>query len=124
MNDVKLIFIIDDDIVQNEIHSLLIKKIDPEAKVLSFVNSEYALDSMRKGTTPDIIFLDLNIPGDTISTFLQEHQNSNLASHIYLMSSATYLDESSTFTKYPAVKDFISKPLLAHKLDHVLQAYA
>ncbi len=124
MNDDKLIFIIDDDIVQNEIHSLLINKIDPDAKVLSFINSEYALDFISKGTTPDIIFLDLNIPGDTITNFLEEHHSSNLKGHIYLMSATTYFDESSSFTQYPAVKDFISKPLLAHKLDHVLGAYA
>ena len=118
----KLIFIIDDDIVQNEIHTILLNKVFPDTHIISFNSAEKALKVLQE-QNPKYIFLDLNMPNDGNSVLLDAHLKLKLNSEIYLMSSTPYLDDSSVFSKYPAVKDFIAKPLLAHKLKNILNEF-
>lgn len=120
----KLIFIVDDDIVQNEVHSFLLKKVDPEAKVLTFSSSKAAFEAIDNGQAPDLIFLDLHIPGEEEESFLLEHKSRKCSSDIYLMSSVAYLDKPDLPVSFPAVKDFITKPLLDYKLRSVIGQYA
>lgn len=120
----KLFFIVDDDIVQNEIHSILLKKVDPDARVLSFNSTKSAFESIDNGQAPDVIFLDLHIPGEGNDSFLEEHNLRNCSGDIYLMSSVAYLNQPELLAKYPAIKDFISKPLLDYKLRSVIRHYA
>lgn len=117
-------FIVDDDALQNEIHSLILGKIDPEARVLSFTTSAEAFAAMDNDLSPEIIFLDLHIPGEDATSFLDGHKARNSPGDIYLMSSLAYLDEPELQENYPAIKDFISKPLLDYKLKNVLRLYA
>lgn len=112
----KKYFIIDDDIMQNEILSILLKKVDPEAIIHSFTSSDSAFEAIDTGIIPDIILLDLHIPGESETHFLEGHKSRNCSGNIYLMSSAAYLDQPELKSDYPAVRDFISKPLLDHKL--------
>lgn len=120
----KEIFIIDDDIVQNEIHTLLLNKLYPNKVIHSFSSSSEALLALDKGISPSVIFLDLNIPGEEKTGFLAAHKDRNHPSDIYLISAVGYIDDQRLLANYPAVKDFISKPLLAHKLKNVLKECA
>jgi response regulator of citrate/malate metabolism len=117
-------FIIDDDNLQNEIHSILLKKIDPELKIVSFISCKAALLELKQNQSPEIIFLDLHIPGEGITNFLDEIQKTDFAGDIYLMSSAAYLEDPGLISKYPSIKDFIAKPLLDYKLRSILGIYA
>ena len=120
----KIIFIIDDDIVQNEIHSLLLNKLYPDATIHSFTTSKEAIKALDNGISPAVIFLDLNIPGEEKFGFLTYHKDRNHPSEIYLISAVGYIDDQRLIANYPAVKDFISKPLLAHKLRNILKECA
>ncbi len=122
MKNNSLVFIIDDDIIQNEIHELLIKKSFPEKEVHTFNNSEDALAAIDNQLTPAIIFLDLHLPGESKTFFLDEYNKRQLKCDVYLMSSMAYLEDSSILTKYSQLKDFISKPLLEQKLKAVFYA--
>ena len=113
-------FIIDDDILQNEIHSLLLKKVDPNAEIRSFQTCKTAIAEIERGVNPDIIFLDLNIPGEGVADFLDYHLLANLSIDIYLISSAAYPDNPEIMTRYQAIKGFISKPLLDYKIKSIL----
>ncbi len=112
-------FIIDDDQIQNEIHSLLIEKSFPQVKVRTFTRCQEAIEAFAQGHAPDIIFLDLHMQGENIKLILDEHKTCQLPGHIYIMSSLPYMDDLSILHNYPAVKDFINKPLLKHKLSAV-----
>ena len=116
-------FIVDDDAMQNEIHSILLKKVDPEAEVFTFLSSKAAFQLMDSGKMPDIIFLDLHMPGEDDEGFLTEHHSRNSSGDIYLMSSVAYLDQPGLMSKYSAIKDFIAKPLLDYKLRSILGHY-
>ena len=120
----KVYFIVDDDAMQNEIHSILLKKVDPAAEVYTFLTAKAALKFIDTGKVPDVVFLDLHIPGEEENSFLEAHKVKNYSSDIYLMSSVAYLDNPSLAKNYPAVKDFISKPLLDYKLRSILSDYA
>jgi response regulator RpfG family c-di-GMP phosphodiesterase len=118
-----LVFIIDDDLLQNEIHEILLRKSFPDLEVKSFNRSSEALRYIEKNGSPQIIFLDIHIPGEDKSVFLNKFKRRGLDSDIYLMSSMPYLDNESFYAEYPAIKDFISKPLLENKVRRLFNHY-
>lgn len=120
----ELVFIIDDDLIQNEIHALLLGKIYPGVKVRTFSSATVALKAIDANSLPIVIFLDIHMPGESDTFFLDAHKDRGLASEIYLISSLAYYDNPQLFATYPAVKDFISKPLHEHKIKAVFNEYA
>lgn len=119
-----LVFIIDDDVILNEVHALLLSKLYPEIIVETFTTASEAIEAIDKQKLPDTVFLDLHIPGERDTYFLDEHKTRSLTSDIYLMSALTYMNNPELLTTYPAIIEFISKPLLDHKIKHVFNHYA
>lgn len=115
----KLVFIIDDDLMQNEIHVLLLNKIYPNIYVKTFTTAVEALQAIDNQEMPETIFLDLHIPGEKETNFLNEHYKRGLAGEIYLMSAMNFIDEQGLYSMYPAIKGFICKPLLDHKIKFI-----
>jgi len=119
MKNNNLVFIIDDDVIQNEIHELLITKSFPEKEVKTFTNSKDALAAIENHQFPAVVFLDLHMPGESGVYFLDEYNKRCLTCDVYLMSSMAFLENRKIIDNYTQVKDFISKPLLDHKLKQV-----
>lgn len=119
-----LVFIIDDDLIHNEVHELIFKKSFPEINVRTFTNCKDALKAIDQLDIPDIIFLDMVMPEEQETVFLDEHKRRRLAADIYLMSSTPYLTDQSLITNYPAVKDFVAKPLLENKIRPLINHFA
>ncbi len=119
-----LVFIIDDDLVQNEIHTMLLNKIYPNILVKTYTNANRALQNLDSFEQPGTIFLDLHMPGEDVKKFLEAHKSKGLLSEIYLMSSLVYFNDAELLKNYPAIRDFISKPLLENKLKSVFNHYA
>ena len=118
-----LVFIIDDDVILNEVHEILLSKLYPDILVKSFTSAKGAIQAIERQILPDTIFLDLHIPGERDTFFLDEHKARSLNSDIYLMSSMTYIETPQLLITYPAIRDFISKPLLDHKIKAVFNHY-
>jgi hypothetical protein len=59
------------------------------------------------------------MPGESGVYFLDEYNKRCLTCDVYLMSSMAFLENRKIIDGYPQVKDFISKPLLDHKLKQV-----
>ena len=119
----ELVFIIDDDLIQNEIHTIMLSKIYPSIRVITYTRAIQAVHALDENKIPTHIFLDLHMPGESETLFLDAHINRKLNSDIYLMSSVPYLEDESLITTYPAIKGFIGKPLLEHKIKHVFNLY-
>ena len=119
-----MVFIIDDDLIINEIHSLLINKLYPDILVKTFTSSIEAIEAIDNQELPGTIFLDLHMPEESESFFLDAHKSRHLTSDIYLMSSMTYLHNPQLLSSYPSIRDFISKPLLEHKIRSAFSHYA
>jgi response regulator of citrate/malate metabolism len=119
-----LVFIIDYDLILNEIHTILLNKTYPNITIKSFTREAEAIQAIDNQELPATIFLDLHIPGERKSFFLEAHKTLKLTGDIYLMSSLSYIDDPDLLSTYPAIKDFISKPLLEHKTKPVFSHFA
>jgi FixJ family two-component response regulator len=119
-----LVFIIDDDLVQNEIHTMLLNKIYPNILVKTYTDATRALQDLNSFGQPGTIFLDLHMPGQDVAIFLEAHKSRGLTGEIYLMSSLVYFNDARMMSEYPAIREFISKPLLEYKLKSVFNHYA
>jgi CheY-like chemotaxis protein len=59
----KRIYIIDDDVEDQEIFIEAVKEVDPRVECFTSTNGEEALENLADGKAkPDLIFLDLNMP--------------------------------------------------------------
>lgn len=119
------ICIIDDD----QIYQIIIKKIVAKAEIFDMVdcyeNSYEALIEFRnpETTLPDLILLDINMPGMDGWEFLTELKNHrpNLQREtcIYIVTSSISLCDREKALTLPMVSGFISKPLSVAKLKEI-----
>ncbi len=84
--EVNLVFCIDDDHLQLLINKRILNGIRPSLKIINFYDARFALDSL-KVENPDLIFLDLNMPGMSGWEFLVEMKLLNLDTDVYILSS-------------------------------------
>ena len=80
-----------------------------------------ALEKLRiDGAAPDILLLDINMPGITGWEFLDQLNALGLQANVYMYSSSIDPDDVKEARNYPMVKDFINKPLDARTIRQVL----
>ena len=69
---------------------------------------------------PDVLLLDINMPGITGWEFLDQLKALNLEANVYMYSSSIDPDDVKEARNYPMVRDFISKPLDARTIRQIL----
>jgi CheY-like chemotaxis protein len=111
----KHIVLIDDDAITNRMHMMLIQKLDKEKKLVSFDHPEKAMDYIME-SLPDLILLDLHMPGLDGWGFLQMMEAQKLITDVVIVSSSIGPVERSKAKDFPFVKDFLTKPLTAEKI--------
>ncbi len=120
--------LIDDDIDDNFFHEREIKKNNPANTVITKTTGEEALTYLRlrkdhHDIQPDLIFLDINMPGMTGWEFLDEYaqldkDNQSIAI-IIMLTTSDYSDDKDKSKDYQAVSDYIIKPLTKDKLEDI-----
>lgn len=123
------IWIVDDDPIQIFIYEKLLHRIDASDGLSSFANGLQAIEkinSCREGLIPDIIFLDINMPGMNGWQFLDAYSKlsaeiTNRVS-IYIASSSPLECDKINAAKYSCVTGFIVKPVGQQALTDILQA--
>lgn len=105
-----VIWQIDDDPLHLELAAILLRRANPRSIIRSFENGQQAVD-LLESEQPDLIMLDLNMPGMNGWDFL-EHASSikKLPPIVVLTSSIDPRDRSRAFD-YKCVKDFLVKPV-------------
>lgn len=105
-------FLIDDDADDQEIFLSAIENIDPEIRNVTAFNGLQALDKLNsKEVTPDIIFLDLNMPLMNGLQFLKELFKNRKFSNIPVIVLSTTKDQGTIAeTIQLGAKHFITKP--------------
>jgi len=115
------IWIVDDDQVITYITEHMLLNVDSSLKISSFLSAKMALEKLRlDGVAPDILLLDINMPGITGWEFLDQLNALGLKANVYMYSSSIDPDDVKEARNYPMVKDFISKPLDARTIRQVL----
>lgn len=107
------VWLVDDDAATNFLHKRLISKSFPYANIRTFDDGEYALYALSNGETrtPDLILLDVNMPGMNGQEFL-ENLPDQVKSMVRVIMLSTYINETelSSLRRFYNLT-FVEKPL-------------
>lgn len=135
MKKLNSILLIDDNIHDNYIHTYTIKKVDSEIEVIAVTSGEEALEYFikhkhepEKYPFPDLVFLDINMPGMNGFEFLQKAREDNVFDEeniklvVMLTSSLNVSDEEMARNKFSKeILDFKNKPLTKEMLEELIE---
>lgn len=134
MTEDRLIFLVDDDPINNMINKQLLNRVDADWKSKDFLTVREALDTVSKGLNegeeplPTIIFLDINMPVLNGWDFLDEYQNlpANFRDEcrLFILSSSIDKQDIQTARQYQDVRDYLTKPLTKDVLRDILEVNA
>jgi CheY-like chemotaxis protein len=123
------VLLIDDDKINNFLNRSIIEKhCGNECVVSEFINPEEAFDFLKScalgnGTdTPDVIFLDINMPEMSGFELLDKMKTENVClspTKIYILSSSLDPNDIDRSKSFESVTDFISKPLDKIKIEQI-----
>ena len=115
------VWIVDDDQVITYITEHMLRNADNALHITSFLSAKMALEKLRlDGVAPDVLLLDINMPGITGWEFLDQLSATGLEANVYMYSSSIDPDDVKEARNYPMVKEFISKPLDARTIRQIL----
>jgi PAS domain S-box-containing protein len=115
------VWIVDDDQVITYVTNRLLKNVDPTLHVTEFLSAKMALEKLRLDENcPDILLLDINMPGINGWEFLEELGRTRHFVNVYMYSSSIDPEDVKRARAYPMVREFLSKPLDMNTIRHLL----
>jgi CheY-like chemotaxis protein len=130
--NVKCIMLVDDDSNDNYFHEREIKRNNSETIIITKYSGKESLkylESEQKDNEirPDLIFLDINMPGMDGWEFLKEYNrlDKKLQSRaiIIMLSSSANRDEIESVMTNSIVSDYIIKPLTKETLEDIIKKH-
>jgi CheY-like chemotaxis protein len=118
MHDFNTIYLVDDDYIYLSFTSKILINLFSEAKVRTFISAEEALKNLER-EKPDVIFLDINMPGMDAWEFLNCLKGRKVEFDIYVVSSSIDPHDVERANREPLVKQFLEKPLGKNQLERV-----
>lgn len=118
----KTIYIVDDDKIFLLITTRLLSKMYPDTVIKTFEGGESALNAMSE-EVPDLLFLDLNMPGMDGWEFL-DHVSELLGKEpfsIYVSTSSINPMDKEKSVKHTMVKGFIEKPWEKERISKIVE---
>jgi len=123
------IFIVDDDQISIFLTRRSFEMEGVEASIYAFLSAEDALGTLSKAILedlPDIIFLDLNMPGvdgwGFLEVFEQLHISTIEKCRTYILTSSLDTSDIAKANENTLVKGFIHKPIGPEDIKVVLQS--
>jgi len=127
MKLVNCIMLVDDNKIDNFFHERVIQKYDPQIKTVAKTMAEDALGYLSSEVTiPDIIILDINMPGMNGWEFIDHYKTLNASlqnSLIVVMLSSGQPDDFALAKTQGILHDFKSKPLTIKALEEIIAKY-
>ena len=124
----KCIMLIDDDEDDNYFHEIVLKKMNIVDQIEIAETGLEALDHLKTETfVPDIIFLDINMPGMNGWDFLNEYEKLSLRQKaktiIIMLSTSISPADKEKAEKMSEITGFQSKPMTQEMLHDILNRY-
>ena len=136
MTRLTCILLIDDNPADNIFHKIRIKEANVCDTIQIATNGPMALAYLAKaGETdnpdapprPDLIFLDINLPGMDGFDFLDEYhqlaENLKSTAIIVMLTTSLNPDDRQRALRYSEVSDFENKPLTVAKIKTIIATY-
>lgn len=130
--NVQTILLVDDDEPTNVLHQMELEEAGISETIITIDNAEEALQylieaSEGKHKVPDLIFLDINMPGMDGWEFLHEYEALDLRdkAEIILIMLTTSLnpDDKTKAESFEIVKGFLNKPLIAEATQKIIEKF-
>lgn len=124
--------LVDDNHADNFYHEREIKKHNPAIKVISKNSGKEGLEYLKTtGTSvnplPELIFLDINMPGMNGWEFLKEYHdlNKDIQSRVIviMLTTSDNPDDEAKAKNWDFVSDFITKPLTKEIMEDLVDKY-
>jgi CheY-like chemotaxis protein len=130
MKKLKCIMLIDDNPDDNFYHERVIKRNNAAEIIISKKTGMAALEYLKSqkdgnGSHPDLIFLDINMPGMNGWEFLQEYEklDKRLQSQAIVIMLTTSENPDDRLKALSIVPEFKTKPLTAEILEEVINKH-
>lgn len=124
-----VVCVVDDDDVYRFTIEKYIQMLSSSTRVISFADGEVALNYFKENldteeNLPDIVLLDVNMPIMDGWDFLNEYERIksrlNKEIRVYLVSSSIDERDQNRSRNYPAVTDYIVKPIDEKYLERLI----
>jgi len=130
------VLLVDDNVAINLIHQKLIKRQDLAEHVytctsarqaLNFIKANHGTDDQEKHIKPELLFLDINMPGMDGWDFLIELRKINddvkEGMIIYMLTTSINPEDRQKAVEENIVSGFINKPLSSQALNDVFERH-
>ena len=120
------VMVIDDDDIVLFLHDLMIKESGLSANPLSFSNGKAAIDYLQKNyrvTDSYLVFLDINMPVMNGWQFLKLIEELGYQVIVIIVSSSIDSADYQKAKEYPAVKEYVTKPLTIETCVRIKESY-
>jgi len=131
-NKLKTVLLIDDSDYDNLFHERVIRKSELVENVIIKTSGKEALDYLienqkQSKENPDIIFLDINMPGMNGWEFLEQYQKLEESGKskvvLIMLTSSDNPNDIAKSKEYPEITDYKIKPLSSPVLEEVIERY-
>ncbi len=123
----KKIVVVDDDEVNNFVTKKLLRQFDKDYEIVTYSNPVQALEVLKKaklgeGDFPDMILLDINMPGMDGFEFLMKMKEYELSDKVQVImySSSSQKEDHKKAKSYSNVIGYLEKPFSAQAYGRIL----
>lgn len=111
--NISSVLVIDDSEGDQLLTAMAIKGLKPDIKIIKAYDGQEALNILETTQSrPDLILLDINMPGMDGMEFLEKYNENNDASSVVVMlSSSNQGSDKEKTLAYPCVKAYFIKPI-------------
>jgi CheY-like chemotaxis protein len=128
----KSILLIDDNEADNFLHKLVIKEAACTDDVVALNSGQKALEYLQEAEDglhppPDLIFLDINMPGMDGWEFLEEYKTFMISREnqivVVMLTTSPNPDDQEKANRIPEILKYVNKPLSQEILDEIMKEH-